>query len=235
MSDERVMIGLDLSLASMSVLEILCDEASEETIFRDIYRANIARPEVLRMLYDHPALPGDLMQEIAPALQLPVMTRERPLQDRKTAAAKGEEVERTEAGKKESLVRKIQKLTVGERVHLAMKAGKEVRSVLMKDSSKEVVKKVLENPRLTDSEVELITKSRSATEDTMRFICRKKEWMKNYSIMSGVITNPKTPGGLAMQFVKRLKKRDLALLEKNKNVSEAVRVTAKKLLKAKSS
>jgi hypothetical protein len=159
----------------------------------------------------------------------------RPVPIRKAAkeAEETEEERHKRVQKAETLLHKISKLTVGERVHLAMKGGKEIRSILLKDSSKEVVKKVLENPRMTESEVELISKSRSVTEDALRIIAKKKEWMKNYTIMTGIVTNPKTPGGIAMQFVKNLTVKDLALIEKSKNVSEAVRSTAKKILRIK--
>ncbi len=49
--------------------------------------------------------------------------------------------------------------------------------------------------------------------------------------MSAVIHNPKTPPGISMKYVKFLKKKDLALLSKNKGVSDAVRNTALKLVK----
>jgi tRNA nucleotidyltransferase/poly(A) polymerase len=239
MSDEQLLIGFDLAGASLAVLEVLCDDAEDGELFQEIYRANIARTEVLKLLYDHPDTPEELMREIAAVLQIPPKEKKAPLPVpiKKTKAAKeaeeAEENRHKRAQKAETLLHKIGKLTVGERVHLAMKGGKEIRSILLKDSSKEVVKKVLENPRMTDSEVELISKSRSVTEDALRIIAKKKEWMKNYSIMTGIVTNPKTPGGIAMQFVKNLKVKDLALIEKNRNVSEAVRSTAKKILRIK--
>ncbi|MCK5506746.1 MAG: hypothetical protein KAJ10_16390, partial [Thermodesulfovibrionia bacterium] len=70
-------------------------------------------------------------------------------------------------------------------------------------------------------------------DDVLRFITKKKEWMKNYSILLGIVANPKTPAGVAMTFVKNVKKKDLVLLEKNKNVSQAVRAMAKKFLTSK--
>lgn len=240
MAEERMMIEFDLSAASVDVLEILCDEASDESLlFNDIYRANIARTEVLQMLYDHHYTPQDLIEEIAPVLQLPV-------RERKTAPPEQKQVHETKEGKKEkelpkkaqmlkseNLLQKIQRLSVGEKVQLAMKGGKEIRGLLIKDSSKEVVKKVMENPKMTESEVDLISKSRSVPDDVLRMISKRKEWMKNYSIMLGIISNPKTPPGIAMPFVKHVKKKDLALLEKNKNVPQAVRAIAKKFISQK--
>jgi len=234
---EPRMIGLDLAVTSLGVLEILCDEAADESIFEDIYRSNIARPEVLKLLYDHPGTPQHLLDEIAPVLQLP--PKKQVPRPAAPAMPEGEPVEDDEVSsearlmKTQSLLQKIQRLTVGERVQLAMKGGKEVRSILIKDSSKEVVKKVLENPKLTESEVDMIAKSRSVPDDVLRFISKKKDWMKNYSIMHSLVTNPKTPPGIAMPFVKNLKTKDLAVIEKNKNVSQAVRAAAKKVLSAR--
>jgi len=238
MSDDKLMIGFDLSGASLSVLEVMCDEAPEDDVFYDIYRANLARPDVLHLLYNHDHTPEELMKEVAGVLQIePREAKPRAVKEKKDRAEKTPEEEQKEFEERkersETLLRKIQKLNVGERVQLAMKGGKEIRTILLKDSSKEVVKKVLENPKITESEIDLMTKSRTVTEEALRFVSKKKEWMKNYSIMSGLVTNPKTPAGIAMTFVKFLNKKDLVLIEKNKNVSAAVRAAAKKLIKTK--
>ena len=55
--------------------------------------------------------------------------------------------------------------------------------------------------------------------------------MKKYPILLGLVTNPKTPPGISVALVTEVKTRDLAGIEKNKNVAEAVRAAAKKLLK----
>jgi hypothetical protein len=57
--------------------------------------------------------------------------------------------------------------------------------------------------------------------------------MKNYNVILGLVTNPKTPPGISVVLVNELKTRDLAILEKNKNVIEGVRATAKKILRAR--
>jgi Asp-tRNA(Asn)/Glu-tRNA(Gln) amidotransferase B subunit len=124
-------------------------------------------------------------------------------------------------------------LTVGEKIALALRGGREVRSILCKDSNKEVVLSVIKNPKVTDSEAELIAHSRNIPEEALRIISKNREWMKNYNVVLALVNNPKTPTGIAMNLVPGLKKKDLATLEKNKNVPEAVRVIAKKLVSAK--
>jgi hypothetical protein len=89
---------------------------------------------------------------------------------------------------------------------------------------------LLENGKITESEIELMAKNRSAMEEVLRKISKNREWMKKYAIAFAIVTNPKSPAGIAVTFVSSLKTKDLSILEKNKNVSEAVRIAAKKLL-----
>ena len=103
----------------------------------------------------------------------------------------------------------------------------------MRDTNKEVVLTVLDNPKITETEIEIITKSRSISDEVLRKITKKREWMKNYAILCSLVTNPKTPPSIAVPLVSELKTRDLAVIEHNRNISEGVRVTAKKLLKAR--
>ncbi len=103
--------------------------------------------------------------------------------------------------------------------------------MLLRDTNKLVVLTTLGNPKITEPEVEAVARNRSVMEDALRAIAKNREWMKSYSIMNAIITNPKTPPALAMNYVKLLKKKDVALLSKNKGVSEAVRNIAQKVVK----
>jgi hypothetical protein len=87
--------------------------------------------------------------------------------------------------------------------------------------------------RITETEVELIAKSRSSSDEAIRKILKKREWMKNYSIVLAIISNPKTPAGVGIPLLSGLKIKDLASLEKNKNISEAIRSSAKTLLRGR--
>jgi hypothetical protein len=92
---------------------------------------------------------------------------------------------------------------------------------------------VLNNPKITETEIEILSKSRSVSDEVLRKITKKREWMKNYAIVSSIVTNPKTPAGIAVKLVSELKTRDLSVIEKNRNVSEGVRAMAKKLVRAR--
>ena len=133
----------------------------------------------------------------------------------------------------QNIFQKIQKLGVSEKILLALRGGKEIRSILLRDPNKDICLSVLENPKITQTEIEMIAKSRATPDDALRKIMKKREWMKTYGIMHALITNPKAPPGSVLPLIRDLRTRDLSLLQKNKNVSEGVRSTAKKFLRAR--
>lgn len=216
MMDETKLLGLDLSVASEQVIEVLLEDASESGLFREILAANIKRPEILRLLLESPSVPQDIKEEAGRILNLPVEVSAKPV--------------REEEFRRQSLLQKIQQLTVGERIALALRGGHEIRSILSKDPNKEVVLSVLKNPKITETEVEMLAHSRNVPDDALRFISKNRDWMKNYNVILALVNNPKTPPGIGSPLVTNLRTRDIAALERNKNVPEAVRAIAKKLL-----
>jgi len=217
--EELKLLSLDLSVASDQAIEVLLEDATDNEIFREIFSANISRPEILKLLAENPNVPIDIREEAGKQLNIPVRLSDRP----KT----------TEEGKKQTLLQKIQQLTVGERIAIALRGGQEIRSLLIKDANKEVVLTVLKNPKITETEVELIAHSRNVPEDALRAIHKNREWMKNYSINLALVNNPKTPPGIGITLVSVLRVKDLAVLEKNKNVPDVIRAIARKLLHAR--
>lgn len=221
MQEDRMLLGLDLATASAEVIEVLLEDSTEPDVFDEVAHANTSRPEILKLLLENSETPEEVRQYVAGLMQLP------------TAPEKKKRAEATPEARAESLVQRLQRLTVSARIQLALKGGREIRGILVRDSNKEVMLSVLENGKITESEVEMIAKSRQSLEEALRRISRNRDWMKNYSVVQGLVSNPKTPAGIAVTHVSDLKTKDLVILEKNKNVAEAVRSAAKKLLQAR--
>ncbi len=220
--EETRLIGLDLSVASPEVIEILLEFSREPEVFREVFNANRNRPEILSLIIQQETTPPDVREEIKGILSLPLKPVERgPKQPFSTEA------------RKETLLQRIQYLTVGEKIALALRGGQEIRSLLLKDPNKEVVLAVLKNPKMTETEVEGLAHSRNAPEEALRAISRNREWTKNYNIVLALVNNPKTPPGLSVPFVTSLRTKDLVILEKNKNVPDAVRAAARRLVQAR--
>jgi hypothetical protein len=222
MDEEKLLIGIDLSTASEVLIELIIEDAVDLSVFEEIARANTHRPEVLKLLLDSPETPDEARALVSGMLSIPAKPKSGIVRVQKTPEVRAQ-----------SILQRIQKLGVSEKIQLALRGGKEIRTILMRDPNKEVCLTVLQNPKLTDTEVELIARSRSIPDEALRMITKKREWMKNYNVMLALLTNPKLPVGIALRLVGELKTKDLSLLEKNKNVSEGLRGSAKKLLRAR--
>lgn len=135
--------------------------------------------------------------------------------------------------KKLNVVQMINRMTTPQKIKLALSGGKDARGLLIRESNKQISLSVLENPRITDGEIDFFAQSTNLSEDIMRKIGTNSEWTKRYSVARALVNNPKCPAGIAVGFVSRLNDRDLALLEKSRNVSEAVRSAARSLVARK--
>lgn len=131
---------------------------------------------------------------------------------------------------KQGLQARIAQMKVGERLKLALKGGRDARTILIRDSNLLVQRFVLQNPRISDEEVVAVAKNRTAERELLETIGKKKEWINNYQVRLALVTNPKTPVTIAVPFVRTLLVRDLRLLAKSKNVPVAVNGAAKRLV-----
>ncbi|HDM79304.1 MAG TPA: hypothetical protein ENG51_23005 [Deltaproteobacteria bacterium] len=135
--------------------------------------------------------------------------------------------------KKKSLFQLIQDMTVSEKIKLAMKGDKEARTILMQDGNRMVQLAVLENPRITESEVVNICRSRNVDDEVLRRIANSREWSKLYQVRFSLVTNPKTPVAVSMRFISTLMANDLKSLAKSKSVPTAVATAARRAIARK--
>jgi hypothetical protein len=128
----------------------------------------------------------------------------------------------------EGVMQRILKMNVGEKIVLAARGTREERTVLIRDSNRSVQDAVINSPKISDSEVETIARMRNVNEDILRQIAGHRDWMKSYTIVLGLASNPKTPLGISLSLLSRLTLPDLKVLQTDKNVSDALRRSARK-------
>jgi hypothetical protein len=121
-----------------------------------------------------------------------------------------------------------------DRMKLAMKGDREARSILIRDSNKVVCSAVVNNPRITEQEIENIASMRTVSDEVLRIISMNRSWARSYSIIHNLARNPKTPIPTVMNIMNRIRTKDLQNLAQNRNVSEAVRRQAYRLAGARS-
>lgn len=133
-----------------------------------------------------------------------------------------------------SLIRRVMMMNVKDRVKLARKGDRETRGILIRDSNKLVATAVINNPRVTDQEVEAIAAMRTVSDEVLRLISMNRQWARSYTITHNLARNPRTPIGTAMSVLTRLRVKDLEVLGKSRNISETVRRQAYRLAQVRS-
>lgn len=145
----------------------------------------------------------------------------------------GDEGRPAEEVKRQTIHQLLKSMSAGHKVALAVKGNGEVRQILIRDKNRLIAAKVLENPRVTDSEIESFARSTNVSEDVLRTIGNTREWVRQPTVMKALLNNAKTPLGISLGFVKMLNRRELEGLSKNRNIPEALRNTARKMFKQK--
>ncbi|HEX8282365.1 MAG TPA: hypothetical protein VF588_03380 [Pyrinomonadaceae bacterium] len=135
----------------------------------------------------------------------------------------------TAAPERIALIRRIMLMKVKDRIKLGMKGDREARSILIRDPNKVVAQAVINNPRITDQEVEAIAAMRTVSDEVLRLIAMNRGWARQYPIIHNLARNPRTPLPTAMGILPRLHAKELKALGQNRNVSDSVRRQALRL------
>jgi hypothetical protein len=136
--------------------------------------------------------------------------------------AEGDEKERI------STIRRIALMTVSERVQEALKGDREERMILIRDSNRLVAEAVLESPKLSDSEAEGFAQMKNVSEEVLRILATRREFVKNYSVVRSLVRNPKTPLSISLGLLNRILTNDLKTLTRDKNIPETLRKMAQR-------
>ncbi len=169
----------------------------------------------------------------APADGVPVDTG--PTADQIVAefAVGDDAVEPLDGGKRLTFMQRISKMSVSEKIKLALKGNKEARTVLLRDANKLVSMSAIQSPRITDGEIIVMANNRTAPEDILRYICNNRDWLKNYSLKLALVKNPKVPLPTAMRFLPLLREPDIRELARDRNVPSGVKNQARVMMAKK--
>ena len=135
--------------------------------------------------------------------------------------------------KAKSRFQEIQDMPVPDKIKLAMTGDKEARSILLKDSNKQVQEAVLDSPRISDLEIVAVANSRNVSDEILRKIAVNRNWMKNYQVRLALANNPKTPLPMGLKIIGTLMVADLKRLSKNKGVSNVLSAAAQRFVARK--
>ena len=133
-----------------------------------------------------------------------------------------------------AMIRRIMFMSPKDRMKLAMKGDREARGILIRDSNKVVSCAVVHNPRVTDQEAEHISAMRTVAGEVLRQVANNRVWARNYPIIHNLVRNPRTPLPSVISILPRIQTRDLIMLKENRNISEAARKQALRIVQTRS-
>jgi len=131
--------------------------------------------------------------------------------------------------KRVTVLQKIGRLNVGQRIKLGFIGDREDRAILIRDTARLVQNAVLASPKVTDAEVESYAGSKNLQENVFREIARQRRFIKLYPVVRNLVNNPKCPLDISLTLIKTLMVYDLKSLRHNKNVPDTIRKVAAKL------
>lgn len=136
---------------------------------------------------------------------------------------------RAETYERPSIIQKIARMTVGERVQLAMKGNRDERFILIRDGARIVANAVLESPKVTDAEVDAFAAMKNVGDNVLRILGTKRKFLKRYTVMRVLVNNPKTPVDISLALLSHITTNDLKNLMKNKDIADTISKIARKM------
>jgi hypothetical protein len=133
--------------------------------------------------------------------------------------------------KRDSLIQRLTKMKVVERIKLSLTGNREERMTLIRDPNKLVQRAVLQSPKLTDQEVETFAGMANLNEDILRMIAANRAFIKNYIVVKKLVSNPKVPLDLTLRLLPRLNITDIKFLTLSRNIPETLRNMAFKIMR----
>jgi len=207
-------------------------------------------PSIVEKLFENPNLSADIRRRADEFLEEFFLKKERErdaeeeaARARSEAAAAAtprpeasppsrEEAEEPELSEEErkNLFARLISMTVAQKIQLAYRGTKEERLFLVRDTNRLVALAVLKSPKTREADAEAIANMKNVSEDVLRGIARRREWMKRYVMVAAIVKNPRSPIDVTLPLVPRLTPRDHKLLVTDRNVPEAIRSLARREL-----
>jgi hypothetical protein len=119
---------------------------------------------------------------------------------------------------------------LAEKIKYAKYGARQVLNVLIQEGDKQIMKFVIQNPRLGSAEVLLILKNPGTSLELIQAIAKNSGWMQNDEVRYQMVICPRTPLPLCFQLLNGLNPKDLSKIAKSSNVKAQLKSKALKLL-----
>jgi hypothetical protein len=70
----------------------------------------------------------------------------------------------------------------------------------------------------------------NVSEEVLRTIAMNRSWVRKLAVATALVKNPKTPPAISLALLPRMSQRDVKMLSIDRNVPEALRLNARKMM-----
>jgi hypothetical protein len=184
----------------------------------------------LDRLSAQPALAGALLQSSSLTAEQHQQLEDLLREDLEDESAFAEAVEgETDPVRRVTLIQRLSRMRIVERVTLALKGNREERMALIRDPCKVVQRAVLQSPRITEREIEGFAGMANLSDEVLRAISLMRKYARNYIVTRSLIFNPKTPIDVSLHLLPLINVQDLKALTNSKNIPETLHSAALRL------
>lgn len=125
---------------------------------------------------------------------------------------------------------RVEKMALGEKIHLARIAGPGILPCLRSEPHAEVILALLGNPRLPEEEVLALCAGERTPAAVLSAVGGHPKWREHHRVKMELLRNPLTPAPVTLGFLDSLSATDLGEIIASPRTSRLVRVTAKQIL-----
>lgn len=109
-------------------------------------------------------------------------------------------------------------LTLGERKSLARRRDRDLLARVLRDPHPDVIAILLENPALTETDVQRLCARRPVPREVLRQVFRSARWVARYKVKLALAQNPYAPLDVRMQLAPQLSRPDLMRLRRGEQL-----------------
>ncbi len=207
-------------------------------------------PVIVERLFENPRLSPEIRRRADEFLEEFFLKKERekeaaaaaaaaatpaPAPEASEVLAEAEEEPELSEDEKKSLFARVSVMSVVQKIRLAYRGNKEERMFLVQDRNRLVSAAALKSPKTREADAEAIANMKSVSEDVLRAIAFRRDWMRHYGILRALVRNPRSPIDVTLGLVMKLNAKDMKQLSGDRNVPEAVRASARREVSRKES
>jgi hypothetical protein len=118
----------------------------------------------------------------------------------------------------------------GVRVAMAKSGNRDQLTRMFSDTNPQVIRTLLKNPSLTESDLLKLASKRPAVADVQREVFLSRKWSARYAVKKALILNPYTPTEIGVKIVHTLMVQDLRLVVQSRDLHHWLRDAARERL-----